>query len=79
MKVVLKLYATLQNYLPPGTQGTAAEVEIPAGTTIEDLFKAYNVPLDQVKIIMVNGRHTDLDYEIQEGDQVAGFPAIAGG
>jgi molybdopterin converting factor small subunit len=37
------------------------------------------VPLDDPHVVLVNGRHAEDGQELEDGDSVAAFPAIAGG
>jgi molybdopterin converting factor small subunit len=79
MNVQLKLFATLRQYLPPDSQGGACDVQIPAGASAHDLLSQFGVPIDEHLIVLVHGRHADLDQPLKEGDTVAAFPAMAGG
>ena len=37
------------------------------------------IPLEETKIILVNGRHSELNNLLHDNDRIAIFPAIAGG
>jgi len=83
MKIKLKLYATLRNYLPAESGGQAAMLELPDAATIPDALAALAVPVGLAHIVMINGRHVlrpDVaTHQLHEGDQLAVFPAIGGG
>ena len=79
MKVRLKLFATFRRYLPPGTQGSACDVEVPDGTQVSDLLSQFGVPEQESLLILVNGHDAGPDRVLQEGDVVAVSPALAGG
>ena len=79
MKVRLKLFATFRRYLPPGTQGSACDVEVPDGAQVSDLLSQLNLPEKGPLMILVNGRDAALDRVLQDGDVIAIFPAVAGG
>jgi sulfur carrier protein ThiS len=79
MKVYVKLIATYQEHLPPGTEGNIIEVVVPKGSTVEDVLTPYGIPLDDSSVILVNGLTVPLDTPVSEGDRVAAFSAIAGG
>ena len=49
-------------------------LEIPLGSRVEDLFSRLGLPLDRVKMIMVNGRGGTPGTSLQERDRVALFP-----
>ena len=79
MKVRVKLFATLRQYLPPGAQGSTCQVEVPPGTQVRDLLARYGVPERDSPVILVNGRDAAPDQVLQKDDTVAVFPALAGG
>jgi sulfur-carrier protein len=79
MKVFVKLIATYQNLLPPGTVGNTIEVEAPDGITILQILTPFGVPLDHSSVIVLNGLTVDLNTPVSEGDMIAAFSAIAGG
>jgi len=80
VKVEVKMCASLARYAPetPSTQGTVM-MEIPEGQTIGDMLKGLNVPLESVKLVFLNGIHSDMDQPLREGDRVGVFPPVAGG
>ncbi len=79
MNVQLKLFATLRQYLPPGSRGNSCEVEVPAGTRVSDLLARFGVPTGGSLVILVNGRDADPHRALEEGDVVSVFLAMAGG
>lgn len=79
MKVRLKLFAAFRRYLPPGTQGSTCDVEVPEDTPVSDLLSRFGVPEKESLIILVNGRDAAPDRVLQGGDVVAVFPTLAGG
>jgi sulfur carrier protein ThiS len=83
MKVTIKLYATLRDYLPKDGNGTQAVLELPATATIPDALAVLGVPLAQAHIVLINNRHVlrpDMaTRQLRDGDAVAVFPAIGGG
>lgn len=79
MKVRVKLFATLSQYVKEVPPGAPFEVELPDGATLEDLLQQINIPAAEVKTIFVNGRAQDPSYALQPGDEVGVFPLIAGG
>ena len=79
MLVQIKLIATYQKLLPPGTQGNLIAIDVSNGITVEQVLERYNVPLDDTSVILLNGLTVPLDTPLKEGDTVAAFSAIAGG
>ena len=74
MKITVKLFASLRN-------GREKEqvTEIGERAAVQDLVKYLNIPMDQVAIIMINGRRAEIDAILEDEDTVAFFPPIGGG
>jgi sulfur carrier protein ThiS len=83
MKIKLRLYATLQKYLPAGTSNSETDMELPEAATIADVLGLLGVPMNLAHIVFINGRHVlrpDIPaHQLQDGDILAVFPAIGGG
>ena len=74
MKLEIKLFASLQKFMPK-----AEKVELADNCTVFDLLKEMGINSSEVAITLVNGRHVELDQTLYEGETVAIFPPIAGG
>ena len=79
MKVYVKLIATYREHLPPGIDGNIVTVDVPDGSTVEEVLKPFSIPLDDSSVIVLNGLTVGLDTPVSEGDTVSAFSAIAGG
>jgi sulfur carrier protein ThiS len=79
MRITLKLFATFRRYMPPNSQGTSLDLEVPTGTPVADVLNGLDVPTAGGAVILVNGRTVEPGHVLQEGDTVAVFPAMAGG
>ena len=82
--ITLKLYATLQHLLPAGTKRNAAEVQIPAGASLNDVIDAWKVPRELAHLVLVNGvfvcdADRDAPGSLEPGDTLAIWPPVAGG
>lgn len=78
MEITVNLYAGLEKYINSG-QRKGNRVEVPGESTIKQLLRKLEIPEDQVKIIMVNGRHKQPENKLNSGDTVAIFPPLGGG
>jgi molybdopterin converting factor small subunit len=80
LKVRVKLYATLREFAPEGTEiGEVFEIDF-SGSKIIDLIDAFGFEYEQAKIVILNdNRIDDLNHELSEGDLVVIFPPIGGG
>ena len=79
MYVKVRLFATLRRHVADAASGNAIEVELPDGATIADLIAALELPSDEVRVIFVNGRAREEDWQLAPGDEVGIFPPIGGG
>ena len=80
MRITLKLIATYRKLLPEGTVGNKTQIDVPEGSTVEDVLRQFDVPLDESTAIAVNGFTTlPLSTVLAEGDELAAFNAVAGG
>ena len=80
MKITLKLLATYEKLLPPGSRGSARDIDVHAQATPEEILAQYGVPLDGSSVILVNGRSPDkINFPLQEGDVLCAFPVATGG
>lgn len=79
MRVHVKLSTTLRDCVPGYDPEAGLEVEAPDGSTAEDLARRIGLPLEPIKIVMINGRQKTLADGAADGDRVAFFPAVGGG
>ncbi|MSR13482.1 MAG: MoaD/ThiS family protein [Gammaproteobacteria bacterium] len=83
MKLHLKLYATLAEYLPPGAVSNVAEIDIPESTTPYQVLDLHRVPRARAHLVLVNGVYippTRRDEALlKDGDALAIWPPVAGG
>lgn len=83
MRVTLKLFANLSDYLPPGSRDNRIDLEAAEHESVAEILKRYPLPERMVHLVLVNGvyiapgerpaRH------LSAGDQLAVWPPIAGG
>ncbi|MEK6742980.1 MAG: MoaD/ThiS family protein [Nitrospirota bacterium] len=74
MKVKVKLFALLRQFGPD-----EQTVELPEGTTIDDVVRSLKLPGTIRLLRIVNGEHRPEDHVLKDGDELALFPPIAGG
>jgi sulfur carrier protein ThiS len=79
MNIELRLYASLAAFMPEKTAGNPLAMEVREGTTIRDLLQQLKVPREKIKLVFLNGVHTNGDEILKEGDRVGIFPAVGGG
>jgi molybdopterin synthase sulfur carrier subunit len=85
LRVVLKLYASLTDYLPQKGRDQRHEVDLDVASdaTVASVIDAYNLPPKQVHLVLVNGLYIEPRARptrtLREGDHLAIWPPVAGG
>jgi sulfur carrier protein ThiS len=82
MKVTFKLYASFSCHLPDNRNGNQVDVEVADGTSPIQILRQHGVPIDQVHLVLVNGVFVPpgkRDQALTAGDELAVWPAVAGG
>ena len=79
MDIEVKLFATLRDFLPQGSDRFSCRMGIDGHTRVKDIVERLKIPEDIPKIILVNGIHGRMDQVLKEGDVVSIFPPVAGG
>lgn len=84
MRVTLKLFATLADYLPPeARRGNQVELDLAAGATVTQAIAPYNLPPRLTHLVLVNGVFVPPDaratHALADGDALAIWPPVAGG
>jgi sulfur carrier protein ThiS len=84
VRVALKLYASLADFLPAEARKThRLDLELPAGTTVGDVIAQRNLPPKMCHLVLVNGLFVPPAERARRalgpGDELAIWPPIAGG
>ncbi|HXW67974.1 MAG TPA: MoaD/ThiS family protein [Dissulfurispiraceae bacterium] len=74
MKVKIKLFASLRQFGP-----SEQEVCLPDNATIEDAVTLLKLPEKFPLLKIVNGEHRTAKHPLNDGDELALFPPVAGG
>jgi len=77
--VEVHLTATLRAYLPPGTRGDRVVMDVPVGTTVDQVVHSLRIPSELERLTVVNGHDAAPDQPLSEGDVLSLFPPLAGG
>ena len=73
--VQIKLFATLQRFMPASAENYAIET----GTTIRTLLQQLDVPEDKAKLVFIDGVKAELTTVLKGGERVGIFPPVGGG
>lgn len=79
MKITVKLLGTINKMSKIPFNGNSAELDVPEGALIRDVISILGLPLDIVKINLINGRRAKLDTPVKNGDILSILPPMAGG
>jgi len=84
VQVTLKLFATLQDYLPLEAKKTnALALELEAGTTVQQVIERFGLPQKLCHLVLIDGAFIPpaarATRALQAGETLAIWPPIAGG
>lgn len=84
MRITLKLFASLTDYLPPhARRDNQVELDVSPDATISTIIEPLGMPPKLVHLVLVNGVYVApeqrLTRALTEGDVLAIWPPIAGG
>lgn len=74
MHITVKLFATFRN-----GRFKIAEQERRQETACRDIVLELGLTEEEIGIILVNGRHAELDHLLKDGDALSLFPLVGGG
>ncbi len=73
--VSIRFFAALKHLTPPA----ADKYPMTPGATVEDLLKRIGVPVDQAKLIFIDGVKGDRASRLDGGERIGIFPPVGGG
>lgn len=83
MRVTVKLYATLSDYLPTGSQNNRVELVVADAATVAAVLQPLGLPARLTHLVLLNGVFVPPEARastaLGEGDVLAVWPPIAGG
>ena len=74
MQVTIKLFANFRN-----NRFNKEVRTIAPGTSVGAIVTELAIPEEEVGVILINGRHSNLDQPLTEGDILSLFPLVGGG
>jgi uncharacterized protein len=72
--VELRVYAELNDFLPPDARYAAQLRPFRAHQTVKDVVEAAGIPHTEVDLMLVNGESVDFGHRPQPGDRLAAYP-----
>jgi molybdopterin converting factor small subunit len=81
MKIHVRLYATLQQYVPHAANLTGAEgLDVEEDATVARVMEMLQLPENLKVLALVNGLHcTERERLLKEGDKLLFYPLMSGG
>ena len=83
MRITVKLYATLGDYLPAGSRNNRVDVEVAEAAAVDAVLQPFSLPPRLTHLVLVNGVFVPPEERastlLSEGDTLAVWPPIAGG
>lgn len=79
MKVEVRLFAFFTKYLPENAERHRVVLELEEGTIVRQVLEQLQVPLEEIKLLFINGVRAEIEDVLKEGDIMAAFPPVAGG
>ena len=74
MQITVYLFANLRE-----NREKIMDMDVSSDTTVKDIIESLGIPLQDVAIIMINGRGTNFDAVLKSDDVLALFPPVGGG
>ena len=74
MQVTVKLFAFFRE-----DRFKVKDIIFEEGTTVQQVIEHYKIPVDEVGVTMINGRHCRMNAVLSENDILGIFPMIGGG
>lgn len=74
MIVTVKLFATLRE-----GRFQIKELDLQDRATVSDIAGQIGIAEKELALMLVNGRHVELDHVLSDGDTLSLFPPVGGG
>ena len=75
-QVVVRVYAELNDFLPPAQRHEPVRRSCSPRTSVKDLIESAGVPHTEVDLVLVNGASVDFATLVQDGDRISVYPVF---
>ncbi len=79
IRVNVRLFATLRRFYPDYDPEKGIDVKVEEGSTIEKLIRILQLPEEEARVILINGKSKMTTDTIKDGDQIHIFTPLGGG
>jgi uncharacterized protein with PIN domain len=76
MRVHLRVYAELADFLPPALRQRTLARDLAGTTSVKDLIEGLGIPHTEIDLVLVNGESAGFDRHVRDGDFVSVFPVF---
>lgn len=73
--IQIKLFASLQKFMPVSAENYAIE----AGITVRTLLQQLDIPEDKIQLVFIDSVRAELTSTLKSGERVGIFPLVGGG
>lgn len=74
LRVQLRFYGDLNNFLYTNHNGKSIERTLPSTTSVKDLIEACGIPHTEIDLILIANHPVDFSYLVKDGDNVSVYP-----
>jgi uncharacterized protein with PIN domain len=74
MAVIIRVYGSLNDFLPPGRRQVPSLRTLDHSTAAKDVIEAHGIPHPEIDLILANGISVPFEYVVRNGDRIAVFP-----
>ena len=75
--VTLRVYGSLNDFLPPARRQIAARLVVEQQRSVKDLIESLGVPHPEIDLVLVNGVSVAFEHAVQPEDRIAVYPQFA--
>lgn len=72
--IEVRFFATLRN-----GRGKITEISAEEASTAGDILRRFDIPAEEVAILLINGFHSKPEDPVKDGDIISLFPPVGGG
>ena len=76
IKISIHFYRELNDFLARKKRDNSVNIELSEHSSIKDVIENLGVPHPEVRLILVNGKTANFEYNIQDGDEIQVYPLI---
>ncbi len=77
--IEVRLCSSLRKYYPNPANAEALTITMEDEAKLGDLLDELKIPKEKITVVLVNGKHEEESYFLQNGDRIAILPLMSGG